>query len=115
MAAASRAWSRGRRAATTPQRWSTTRATTATWVVTSAWSRTRERSTRRRKPPPSQPKEETPMSKKDFILIAAVIANTRNIEATSRALYAESFADALATTNPRFDRERFITACLKEG
>lgn len=51
------------------------------------------------------------MSRKDFVLIAAVIANTRNIEATSRDLYAQAFADALAHANPSFDRERFLTAC----
>jgi hypothetical protein len=54
------------------------------------------------------------MSRKDYVLIANVIANTRNIEQTSRELYAQSFADALAATSERFDRERFIAACLRD-
>ena len=54
------------------------------------------------------------MSRKDFQLIAVVIANTRNIEATSRELYAQSFANALASAHPNFDRTRFLAACLKD-
>lgn len=53
------------------------------------------------------------MSKQDYVLIAAVLAETRNIEPTSRALYAGAFAEALAVKNPRFDAKRFLAAALK--
>ena len=53
------------------------------------------------------------MSKQDYVLIAAVLAETRNVEPTSRKLLAEAFAEVLALNNPRFDRERFIAAALK--
>lgn len=62
------------------------------------------------------------MTKKDFELIAACIREDvpgqafRNGMDGSRALEvrdiaAAAFADALATTNPRFDRARFLQAC----
>lgn len=58
------------------------------------------------------------MTKKDFELIAGVLRDTEAITLKShwdavwkdRDRLAEAFADALATTNPRFDRERFIAA-----
>ncbi len=53
------------------------------------------------------------MTRRDFQLIAGVLAETRNIEATSRDLYVRAFADALKSTNPRFDRGRFERACLR--
>lgn len=53
------------------------------------------------------------MTRRDFQLIAGVLAETRNIEATSRELYARAFADALVSTNERFDRERFLRAALR--
>ena len=46
------------------------------------------------------------MTRKDFQLIAEVLTQadeTERIEAT-----VERFADRLATTNPNFDRDRFV-------
>ncbi|MCE5292966.1 MAG: hypothetical protein LLG14_27535 [Nocardiaceae bacterium] len=65
------------------------------------------------------------MTKKDFELIAAVFANLLrepihpdcdDPEAEQGAIdgirtAAVNLADALATTNPRFDRARFLQAC----
>ena len=57
------------------------------------------------------------MTRKDFELIAETI---RNLSVTTdplladaiRSTVADQFADALASTNPRFDRGRFIRACV---
>lgn len=63
------------------------------------------------------------MTKKDFELIARALRAARATEAlTNVQLYNEGWtngvdaaaselADALATTNPRFDRARFLEAC----
>lgn len=51
------------------------------------------------------------MSKKDYVLIAGVVANTPRVEETSRSLIAAALADAFASDNPNFDRKRFIAAC----
>ena len=63
------------------------------------------------------------MTRKDFQLIADVVKQLRTFEAhdvemsedVARAVRLSSVADALAsalaTTNPRFDRDRFLTAC----
>lgn len=49
------------------------------------------------------------MTRKDYELIAATI---REIPAfPSKRIVAEEFATALAGTNPRFDRDRFLKAC----
>jgi len=53
------------------------------------------------------------MSAKDLALIANVLNWTPRVEPTSRLLLAEAFAEALAATNPRFDRERFLAAALQ--
>jgi hypothetical protein len=50
------------------------------------------------------------MTKRDFELIAAVLANLPEMRVDPDTV-AEEFADALATTNPRFDRTKFLTAC----
>lgn len=52
------------------------------------------------------------MTRKDFETIAAALHEqaTHNTPAT-HARYAASMADALASTNGRFDRERFLAAC----
>lgn len=50
------------------------------------------------------------MSKKDFILIARVIRDAR-LAGDANASVAIRFADALRSTNGRFDRERFLKAC----
>ena len=62
------------------------------------------------------------MTKKDFELIAAalkearmhwIIAETPDADSFRAGLYAaaKELAHALSTTNPRFDRERFLAAC----
>lgn len=62
------------------------------------------------------------MTKKDFELIAGAVRQSRLVglniaESTAhrfseqRACTARRLADALATTNPRFDRARFLAAC----
>ena len=61
------------------------------------------------------------MTRKDFELVAAVVAG---LHLTGRSLsapvataaqidgIAQRFADALATTNTAFDRAKFLRACL---
>jgi hypothetical protein len=57
------------------------------------------------------------MTRKDFQLIADVIARLSadftngGEDVVSLSLVAEELADALATTNDRFNRETFLTAC----
>jgi hypothetical protein len=57
------------------------------------------------------------MTRKDFQLIADVMAGlsadwkTSWTDTVSLSLVAEELADALATTNERFNRETFLTAC----
>lgn len=51
------------------------------------------------------------MTRKDFQLIADVIATSWHASAESRRDMANDFADALENTNDRFDRERFLAAC----
>ncbi len=50
------------------------------------------------------------MTRKDFQLIANVIANTNP---TDRQCLALDFANALKATNPRFNIELFVNACLR--
>mgnify|MGYP003152141621 CR=1 FL=1 len=49
------------------------------------------------------------MTRKDFELIARVISDSRFY--LWQPQIAKAFADELATTNTRFDRERFLEAC----
>ena len=55
------------------------------------------------------------MTKKDFELIAAVLAAVSNTAHSNAANalrdVADEFARVLGRTNPRFDRERFLKAC----
>lgn len=57
------------------------------------------------------------MTKKDFILIARVLSeskeNRNRLVETPQVFdrVAQRMADALADTNPLFDRGRFLTAC----
>lgn len=51
----------------------------------------------------------TTMTRQDFELIAGVVASIDSKDNT-QTYVAELFADRLAETNPRFDRERFIEA-----
>lgn len=51
-----------------------------------------------------------------FAFLAGVIAeNEHGFLPLTRAAIARAFADALATTNPRFDRARFLRACGVES
>ena len=53
------------------------------------------------------------MTRKDFEKIAAIIRETKTAANNYRhAMLAVEFASALAETNPRFDRARFIMACM---
>ena len=53
------------------------------------------------------------MTRKDFVLIARVIRNSSEVidEMALEAL-AENFANELSGTNPNFNRDRFLSACL---
>jgi hypothetical protein len=51
------------------------------------------------------------MTRKDFQLIADVIATSWHASADSRRDMANAMAAALAGTNDRFDREKFLAAC----
>ena len=57
------------------------------------------------------------MTKKDYELIAGVMArlsadfNNGGEDTVSLSLVAQELADVLSTTNPRFDRARFLSAC----
>jgi hypothetical protein len=57
------------------------------------------------------------VTKKDYELIAGVMErlsadfNNGGEDTVSLSLVAEELATALADTNPRFDRARFLTAC----
>lgn len=62
------------------------------------------------------------MTRKDYVLIAAAIADSRETakrcnggfskkDASMLQLTAAKIADALASDNPQFDRARFLTAC----
>ena len=48
------------------------------------------------------------MSKKDFELIAAIVAT---LPEPTRSFCAEAFSNRLGSTNPRFDSARFLKAC----
>lgn len=53
------------------------------------------------------------MTRRDYEMIAATIAYGMDgfLERSSAAL---AFADQLCRLNARFDRERFLTACLRQ-
>jgi hypothetical protein len=51
------------------------------------------------------------MTRKDFELIAEVIATSWAGSGELKNALAVNMADALQATNPRFDRARFIAAC----
>jgi len=53
------------------------------------------------------------MTRKDFQLIADVVASTlATVKPEARQCLALAFAAALAETNTRFDQSRFVKACL---
>jgi hypothetical protein len=51
------------------------------------------------------------MTRKDYELIADTIGGMIYLSETDRATIAHDFADQLEGTNPRFNREMFLTAC----
>lgn len=56
------------------------------------------------------------MSRKDYELIAGVIANSQGLTRGGiMDTLAERFADELAKENPRFDRAKFLKACKTWG
>lgn len=60
------------------------------------------------------------MTRKDFQLIADVLKGLSlnwggHLNDASHARVVEDFADKLASTNPNFDRARFLRACGVEG
>ena len=58
------------------------------------------------------------MTHKDFVLIAGALAETLAAGAFSaeemHRNITDALADALRSTNPRFDRARFLAACRGE-
>ena len=53
------------------------------------------------------------MERRHYNLIADIIA-TAPIDYATRVILANYFAERLAGTNLRFNRERFIAACMKD-
>lgn len=52
------------------------------------------------------------MTRKDYELIAKVLLNSSDLmDEVSMAFLIENFANELVDGNPRFDRNRFATAC----
>ena len=51
------------------------------------------------------------MTRKDYVMIAEVIATSWHSSAETKRDLAQNMADALETDNPRFDRDRFLKAC----
>lgn len=55
------------------------------------------------------------MTRKDYVVIAKAFSVTRPATATESHYQwlcdLHTIADVLATDNPRFDRERFVSAC----
>ena len=59
-------------------------------------------------PPPNK---EEKMTRKDYVLIADVLAVAWWASNDQRRHIAHDLADALGADNPRFDRDRFLVAC----
>jgi hypothetical protein len=51
------------------------------------------------------------MTRKDYVIIADVIATSWHDSAETKRTIAQNMADALGADNPRFDSARFLTAC----
>lgn len=51
------------------------------------------------------------MSKKDFVAIASAICNS-SLDRAAKIEAARALLEPLAKANPRFDRKRFVDACL---
>lgn len=54
------------------------------------------------------------MTKSDFELIAEVVRFS-DLSGDQKKELADQFAAKLSRTNPRFDADRFVTACLSDG
>ena len=57
------------------------------------------------------------MTRKDYVLIASAIAKMPSFSSslrTAKRSAAVTLANALVTTNPMFNRERFLAACCVE-
>lgn len=54
------------------------------------------------------------MTRRDYEQIARVICGL-DIGEVTRCRVAQRFADELEVTDPRFDRTRFLTACVPMG
>lgn len=52
----------------------------------------------------------SPMQHRNFTTIATIISEL-NLDKNVRFDVARQFADRLAFTNPKFDRQRFLVAC----
>lgn len=52
------------------------------------------------------------MTKKDYELIAEVLANTETLSSIQRLALAGEMAGKLARDNPRFSAERFVAAVI---
>ena len=55
------------------------------------------------------------MSRQHFELVAKVLYESSDLPADIHELIRERFACALATTNSRFDRERFLRAASRSS
>jgi hypothetical protein len=51
------------------------------------------------------------MTRKDYVIIAEVIATSWHDSAETKRTMAQNMADALQAENARFDRTRFLDAC----
>ena len=55
------------------------------------------------------------MTRNDFVILAYLVNSSEYRFANLGAMlgFSESLADELALTNDRFDRDKFISACMK--
>ncbi len=51
------------------------------------------------------------MTQKDFELIARAVKDLPLLNQTAQEYVAQTFAEYLSETNPRFDRDKFLKAC----
>ncbi len=51
------------------------------------------------------------MTRKDYVMIAEVIATSWHASADSKRDIAINLAEVFETDNPRFNRDRFLSAC----
>lgn len=51
------------------------------------------------------------MTKKDYIKAANIVKETKHEKEAVRTLLANSFVELFRGDNPRFNQDRFLTAC----